>query len=342
MKRLCVALMGAILALALPARAVLDDVSGGTITATRTCPDGVGMFTGGAATAAVTITGTFDATLTFNASTDGTNYVALYDNQTANGSTTSAGTYTFNVAGLPYICVGASAYASGTATVRIVASKAPITPPTVLAVVPGLDGATAAPLAAWGATGWAALTVVDEGSAARLSTNATGSAADDAAASGSPVRVGGRAVADGADPDDANAGDAVDLITDIERRLHVTTTHPNSIKCFVAASTATTVQAVGGSCATPGAGLSLHITDISFGSSAASGTAADSFPTLKSGTGGTCGAATTVVWGALGPANTTLVGNFTTPIILTAAHELCWIMTTAGTKVLTITGYIAP
>lgn len=117
---------------------------------------------------------------------------------------------------------------------------------------------------------------------------------------------------------------------------------PAGIRCYVPVSTATILTAVGGSCATPGAGQSIYITDIAFGSSAASGTAADSFPTLKSGTGGACGTATDVVWGALGAANTTIVENLSRPIKLTAAHELCWMMSTVGSKTLVITGFIAP
>lgn len=117
---------------------------------------------------------------------------------------------------------------------------------------------------------------------------------------------------------------------------------PAGIRCYVPVSTATTIQAVGGSCVAPAAGNSIYITDIAFGTSAAAGTAADSFPTLKSGTGGTCGSATDVVWGALTTANSTVVENLTRPIKLTAVHELCWIMSTAGSKTLVITGFVAP
>lgn len=118
--------------------------------------------------------------------------------------------------------------------------------------------------------------------------------------------------------------------------------HPNRIRCTVIVSTATTTQAVGGSCAAPGAGLSIYITDVSFGTSAAAGTAADSFPTLKSGTGGTCGTGTAVFWQALTAANTTVTENLTTPIKVPANSEVCWIMTTAGSKTLQINGYVAP
>lgn len=112
--------------------------------------------------------------------------------------------------------------------------------------------------------------------------------------------------------------------------------------CFVAASTATTLTAFGGSCATPGAGKSLYITDVSFSSSSAAGTAADSFPTIKSGTGGTCGAATAVVWAALNAANTPVVQAMVTPIKVAANSEICWIDSTAGTRTVTVNGFIAP
>ena len=88
--------------------------------------------------------------------------------------------------------------------------------------------------------------------------------------------------------------------------------------------------------------MSLYVTDVRFGTSAAAGTAADSFPTLKSGTGGTCGTATAVVWSALTTANSTVVDNMTTPLKLATVHELCWIMTTAGSKTLVVNGFIAP
>ena len=140
----------------------------------------------------------------------------------------------------------------------------------------------------------------------------------------------------------AAAGEGVSLKADPEGRLFVRTHHPNRIHCVVVVSTAITVQAVGGSCATPGAGNSIYVTDIAFGTSAAAGVAADSFPTLKYGTGGTCSAGTTVVWQALTAANTTVQQSYHTPIKVPANNELCWIMTTAGSKVVEITGYIAP
>jgi hypothetical protein len=117
--------------------------------------------------------------------------------------------------------------------------------------------------------------------------------------------------------------------------------HPNRVHCVVTVSTATTIQAVGGSCIAPGAGLSLYITDVMFSASAA-GIGADAFPTIKSGTGGTCGAATAVVWQALTAAAIVAIDNRTQPIKVTANNELCWISSTAGSKALQISGFIAP
>lgn len=116
--------------------------------------------------------------------------------------------------------------------------------------------------------------------------------------------------------------------------------HPDRFRCTVTVSTATTIQAVGDSCAAPGANLSLYITDIMFSASAA-GIAADAFPTLKYGTGGTCGTGTTVFWGALTAAAIVAVDNRSTPIKIPANNEICWISSTAGSKFLVISGYIA-
>lgn len=122
----------------------------------------------------------------------------------------------------------------------------------------------------------------------------------------------------------------------------IVSTPRSTFSCFVAASTAVTITAFGGSCVAPGAGLSLYLTDVLFASSSAAGTAADSFPTIKTGTGGTCGTGTAVRWAALNAANTAVIQQFTTPIKMPANSEICWIDTTAGTRTVTVSGYIAP
>jgi hypothetical protein len=128
----------------------------------------------------------------------------------------------------------------------------------------------------------------------------------------------------------------------IVRGQNVTSSSRSNFRCTVTVSTATTIQAVGSSCVAPGAGLSIYLTGIQFSTSAASATAADTMPTLKYGTGGTCGTGTTVFWLGLTTANSTLINNLITPIKIPANNEVCWIMTTAGTKALVLTGYIAP
>ena len=116
----------------------------------------------------------------------------------------------------------------------------------------------------------------------------------------------------------------------------------DAVSCTVVVSTATTITAVGGACAAR-PGYTLWVTDINFSTNAA-GIAADSFNTLKYGTGTTCGTGTTVFWGAMTPAatQTAVVQHFTTPIRLPANVDVCWINSSAGSKFLVITGFATP
>ncbi len=142
------------------------------------------------------------------------------------------------------------------------------------------------------------------------------------------------------------SGDYTWQIADHLGIAYVRSDTPNRIICTtgspLAVSTATTLTVLNG-CAAPGASLSIYITDISF-SASASGIAADSFPTLKYGTGGACGTGTNVIWGAFTAAavQATAVQSFVTPIKLPANNELCWINSTAGSKLVIVTGYVAP
>jgi hypothetical protein len=114
------------------------------------------------------------------------------------------------------------------------------------------------------------------------------------------------------------------------------------VSCVVTVSTAVTITAVGGDCAAK-PGLTLWVTDIAFSTNAA-GIAADSFNTLKYGTGTTCGTGTTVFWGAFTAAATQaiVVQTLANPIRLPAGVDVCWINSTAGSKFLVITGYYTP
>ncbi len=178
----------------------------------------------------------------------------------------------------------------------------------------------------------------------RGDTNGTwsqGPVAHDSPAAGNPVQMG--AIAFTTVPTAVAEGDVERLRSDVYGHLFVRQDHLNRFRCTVAVSTATTIQAVGGSCAAPGAGLSLYITDILFSTNAA-GIAADSFNTLKYGTGGTCGTGTTVFWAAFTAAATQAAAqqSLATPIKIPANNEICWINTTAGSKFLVISGFIAP
>jgi len=116
----------------------------------------------------------------------------------------------------------------------------------------------------------------------------------------------------------------------------------DQIRCVVTVSTATTITAVGGDCAARPQ-MALNITAISFSTNAA-GIAADSFNTLKYGTGTTCGTGTAVFWAAMSTAavQTTTFQHFPTPLRLPQAVDVCWINSTAGSKFLVITGYYTP
>jgi hypothetical protein len=118
--------------------------------------------------------------------------------------------------------------------------------------------------------------------------------------------------------------------------------HPNRIRCTSSRRRPPRDHRRRRQLRAPGAGLSIYITDIMF-SASATGIAADAFPTLKYGTGGTCGTGTTVFWGALTAAtNFRTSDNFNTPIKIPANNEICWITTTAGSKFIVLSGFIAP
>ena len=119
-------------------------------------------------------------------------------------------------------------------------------------------------------------------------------------------------------------------------------TRGTPISCTVQVSTTTALTAVGGECAAK-AGLRLWVTDVNF-SASASGVAADSFNTLKYGTGLNCVTGTTVFWGAFTGAavQEAAIQTFQIPIALPVGVDVCWVNSTAGSKFLVITGYYTP
>src|SRR3989442_698329 len=113
------------------------------------------------------------------------------------------------------------------------------------------------------------------------------------------------------------------------------------IGCVVTVSTATTIQAVGPPCDGRADGTSIYITDVFF-SASATGIGADAFPTLKFGTGTTCGTGTTVFWGVVTAAAFAVPQALATPMRIPATNDICWISSTAGSKFLLLAGYRAP
>jgi len=160
---------------------------------------------------------------------------------------------------------------------------------------------------------------------------ATGNVAHDAADSGSPVKTGGKVVLfnSSAPPNAAAAeNDRANDIVDEYGRKYVETTHPNYWDVsadYVAAQTNASVKA------TPGAGLSLYLTDIIISNGATAGNI-----TLLDGSGGT------VLFEIYPAINGGCSTNLRTPIKLTANTALCITSTTVTTHSVMISGFIAP
>lgn len=134
---------------------------------------------------------------------------------------------------------------------------------------------------------------------------------------------------DGTDPTAVSAeGDAAAVRTDVNRILLVNETHPRFWHVsadYASAQTNTSVKA------SPGASLSLYITDIQISNGATAGNI-----TLLDGSGGTV--LYEVYPGITGGA----VLSLRSPIKLTAATALCITSTTVTTHSIFVSGYIAP
>lgn len=157
--------------------------------------------------------------------------------------------------------------------------------------------------------------------------------ADDAAftlsTSKGNVMAGVAVNTDGTDPTAVSAeGDAAAVRTDVNRILLVNETHPRFWHVsadYASAQTNTSVKA------SPGASLSLYITDIQISNGATAGNI-----TLLDGSGGTV--LYEVYPGITGGA----VLSLRSPIKLTAATALCITSTTVTTHSVFVSGYIAP
>lgn len=115
------------------------------------------------------------------------------------------------------------------------------------------------------------------------------------------------------------------------------------LNCFVPVSTATTLAAVGGSCTARQNGNAIYITDIMF-STNVSAIGSDAHNTLKYGTGTNCGTGTTTFWAAFSTAAalTNTPQSLLSPLRIPPGNDICWINSTAGSKVVVLNGYEAP
>lgn len=121
------------------------------------------------------------------------------------------------------------------------------------------------------------------------------------------------------------------------------------INCVVTTATDTALALIGGDCNAARRDIqeALYITDISVGVNAV-GIAADSFPTLKYGTGTVCATGTTIKWlaiisnGTFTTAPFNLFQSFKSPLRIPPGNDLCWISSTAASKTWVISGYAAP
>jgi len=161
--------------------------------------------------------------------------------------------------------------------------------------------------------------------------NTAGDIAHDSGDSGNPVKVGGKAVnMDGTTPGTAVAeADRANFITDLYGRQCVETVHP----CFGKAtanygSAQTNTEVV----ATPGASLSLYITDVILSTDTAGNIK------LVEDTA----SAVDILELMYFAANGGMVSNFRTPIKLTANKNLGITSSMAGNHSITVCYYIAP
>jgi hypothetical protein len=113
----------------------------------------------------------------------------------------------------------------------------------------------------------------------------------------------------------------------------------NRINCRLTTA-ATTSTSLGGQCVAPGAGLSLYISDISVYGGVATGAAAAA--SVQSGTGGTCGVATNIIYDCQHGATAGCEHTYANALKLPANSELCLIDATVGTKFISVSGFIAP
>lgn len=162
--------------------------------------------------------------------------------------------------------------------------------------------------------------------------NVTGNVADDDGDSGNPVKIGGKVKSfDGTDPGSVSAeNDRADATFDNNRRLYVNSAHPNHWSVVENNATAQTNNAIKG---TPGANLSLYITDVVMST--------DTAGNIKI-VEDTAGTPVTKVGPLYFAANGGAALHFQTPIRITANKDIGYTSSMTGNHTVQVNGFIAP
>lgn len=126
---------------------------------------------------------------------------------------------------------------------------------------------------------------------------------------------------------------------DLQGRTLVRTDHNNPFFALVSEVTTTALTQL---VATPGAGQSLYITDISMTCSAASTTTANQLLQLKYGTGTNCASGTAVLFSCYNTANGGCALPIRTPIKVPNNNALCYMDSVSGSKTFFVSGFTAP
>lgn len=142
------------------------------------------------------------------------------------------------------------------------------------------------------------------------------------------------------------AGTIVQQMGDVYGAAYIRQDHPNRFGCVMdsSATTSTVITGCTGAIATtaaPGAGLAIYITDIEFYASTVSSTTNRNV--IQTGTGGTCGTGTALLYAGYNPA--AFQGNevsFNTPRKGTVNGEVCFLNGVTGQKLITVSGYVVP
>ena len=145
-----------------------------------------------------------------------------------------------------------------------------------------------------------------------------------------------RAVAYGSSPTPVSAGTTAGGIMDLEGIPYANNGHPRTILCNLVSSATTSTQVTGCELV---ASNSIYVTSITVGGGVATGATTPAI--IQTGTSTGC-TGPVVIYRCGHIAQDTCTITFPTPIKTTAAHGICLLDATVGTKWVTITGYVAP